>query len=337
MAARQLDQLNAEIAVLCAKADAVEKKWLAATDPQERAALRELYTDTRFERRQVDARRAALEAALLETGWFRNEMWDKGGHSDELGRFLLALPAQEDAIKGLMPGSVIELEGEAIWLNGPFGSNALFVRKVYPELIAARDDLVQERGWPQSDFETVFTGTPGIDAETRLSMFTWPCARFASERLRLQATTSLQPDQMADIALTCIKDGVPSTIQYWWETLYLQYLQRGVDDLPAALLLDGMEKAIELKLTLPAAPIEYLASLEEATTHCKSGVSILLIPQGALARRVIVRIPFEEILGKNKRNWESALYFQERVEKLFIPEDPVESVVAAMDIGESSS
>ena len=68
MAARQLDQLNAEIAVLCAKADAVEKKWLAATDPQERAALRELYTDTRFERRQVDARRAALEAALLETG-----------------------------------------------------------------------------------------------------------------------------------------------------------------------------------------------------------------------------------------------------------------------------
>ena len=40
-----------------------------------------------------------------------------------------------------------------------------------------------------------------------------------------------------------------------------------------------MEKAIELKLTLPAAPIEYLASLEEATTHCKSGVSILLIPQ----------------------------------------------------------
>ena len=65
----------------------------------------------------------------------------------------------------------------------------------------------------------------GIDAETRLSMFTWPCARFASERLRLQAMTSLQPDQMADIALTCIKDGVPSTIQYWWETLYLQYLQ----------------------------------------------------------------------------------------------------------------
>ena len=55
--------------------------------------------------------------------------------------------------------------------------------------------------------------------------------------------------------------------------------------------------------------------------------------QGALARRVIVRIPFEEILGKNKRNWESALYFQERVEKLSIPEDPVESVVAAMDIG----
>ncbi len=78
--------------------------------------------------------------------------------NDEDSEALLSL---QDAIKGLMPGSVIELEGEAIWLNGPFGSNALFVRKVYPELIAARDDLVQERGWPQSDFETVFTGTPG--------------------------------------------------------------------------------------------------------------------------------------------------------------------------------
>ena len=78
--------------------------------------------------------------------------------NDEDSEALLSL---QDAIKGLMPGSVIELEGEAIWLNGPSGSNALFVRKVYPELIAARDDLVQERGWPQSDFETVFTGTPG--------------------------------------------------------------------------------------------------------------------------------------------------------------------------------
>ncbi len=68
MAAKQLEQLNTEAVSLYAKADTIEKQWLAATDPQERAALWELYTDTRFERRQLDARRAALEADLLGTG-----------------------------------------------------------------------------------------------------------------------------------------------------------------------------------------------------------------------------------------------------------------------------
>ncbi len=68
MAEKQLEQLNAEIASLYKKGDAVEKEWLAATDPQERAALWELYTDARFERRQLDARRAALEADLVGTG-----------------------------------------------------------------------------------------------------------------------------------------------------------------------------------------------------------------------------------------------------------------------------
>ncbi len=60
-----------------------------------------------------------------------------------------------------MPGSTIELEGGATWLGDPFATNALFVREVYPKLIAARDLLLRKRGWPQSGFETVFTGTPG--------------------------------------------------------------------------------------------------------------------------------------------------------------------------------
>ncbi len=74
-----------------------------------------------------------------------------------------ALLSLKGAIEELMPGSIIELEGGATWLGNPsFATNALFVRKVYPELIAARDDFVQESGWPQSGFETVYTGTPGM-------------------------------------------------------------------------------------------------------------------------------------------------------------------------------
>ncbi len=65
----------------------------------------------------------------------------------------------------------------------------------------------------------------GSTVDMRLHRFLYPCARFASERLRLQAMTSLQPNQMADIALACINVGVPSAMQYWWETLYLQFLQ----------------------------------------------------------------------------------------------------------------
>ena len=72
-----------------------------------------------------------------------------------------ALLSFQDAIKALVPGSTIELEGGAKWLGDPFASSAIYVREVYPELIAARDALVRERGWPQSGFETVFTGTPG--------------------------------------------------------------------------------------------------------------------------------------------------------------------------------
>ena len=52
-----------------------------------------------------------------------------------------------------------------------------------------------------------------------------------------------------------------------------------MEGLPAALLLDGTDEAIELKLTLPAASTKHLASLEEATARCKSGVSIMIIPK----------------------------------------------------------
>ena len=65
----------------------------------------------------------------------------------------------------------------------------------------------------------------GSDVDMELRRFTHPCARFASERVRLQAMTSLQPNQMAEIALLCTRGGEPSAIQYWWETLYLQFLQ----------------------------------------------------------------------------------------------------------------
>ena len=75
------------------------------------------------------------------------------------------------------------------------------------------------------DAEQLPTASVGSDDDTELRRFTHPCARFASERLRLQAMRSLQPTQMANIALACMGDGVPFAIQYWWETLYLQFLQ----------------------------------------------------------------------------------------------------------------
>ncbi len=52
-----------------------------------------------------------------------------------------------------------------------------------------------------------------------------------------------------------------------------------MDGLPAAALVDERGNALDLKLKLPAAPIEYLASLEEAVARCNSGIFILLIPK----------------------------------------------------------
>ena len=72
MAAKQLEQLNMEIADLNAKVDAAKEDWMRARDPQEKADLKGVYDrtyeDAKDEKARLDSRRSQLEAKLPSIG-----------------------------------------------------------------------------------------------------------------------------------------------------------------------------------------------------------------------------------------------------------------------------
>ena len=61
-AAKQLEQLNEEIAALNPEVKAAKKDWLSATDPRQEAKLEKVYEDLKKEKERLDSRRAELEA-----------------------------------------------------------------------------------------------------------------------------------------------------------------------------------------------------------------------------------------------------------------------------------
>ena len=60
--------------------------------------------------------------------------------------------------------------------------------------------------------------------DMQLRKYAYPCARFASTRLRELALVTLDLGKLADIAMACLDDSRSST-GYWWEMLSLHFLQ----------------------------------------------------------------------------------------------------------------
>ena len=67
-AAKQLEQLNEEIAALNPEVKAAKKDWLSATDPRQEAKLEKVYEDLKKKEERLDSRRAELEAKLPGAG-----------------------------------------------------------------------------------------------------------------------------------------------------------------------------------------------------------------------------------------------------------------------------
>ena len=68
MAAKQLEQLNGEIAELNVKVGAAKKDWLSATDPHQEAKLEKAYEDAKEKEKRLLQERRALEAKLPGAG-----------------------------------------------------------------------------------------------------------------------------------------------------------------------------------------------------------------------------------------------------------------------------
>ena len=68
MADKQLEQLNKEISDLNAKVEAAEIDWLSATDPQQKADLKDVYNYAKKVKEQMLQDRRALQANLPGAG-----------------------------------------------------------------------------------------------------------------------------------------------------------------------------------------------------------------------------------------------------------------------------
>ncbi|CAL5228174.1 g11255 [Coccomyxa viridis] len=164
-AARQLELLDKEIADLN---DSYQTAMKSLSESPQCRIMVEIYQHSR-ERlmRSMTARRdfclALSNAGLLAQGSCGDPpMWDSGYSTNELNRFVKALPAQKVAILKLRPGSVISLTEGAAWLGDPFiATNNVFVRQAYPQLLRAREARFRARKVSTSSSETVFTGSPG--------------------------------------------------------------------------------------------------------------------------------------------------------------------------------
>ena len=72
------------------------------------------------------------------------------------------------------PGTVIRLDGDAVWLGMPlFTSADLFLRPCYPELFQAREAYIEKKQY-QKGCISVFTGTPGVFQEA------WGCTHLGA-------------------------------------------------------------------------------------------------------------------------------------------------------------
>ena len=85
----------------------------------------------------------------------------------------------QEAILNPQSGTVIRLDGSAVWLAMPAVASAdLYVRPCYLDLIEARTEYIKEHKWGKGCM-TIFTGTPGVLQGARKCTFCFGTPAYA--------------------------------------------------------------------------------------------------------------------------------------------------------------